>query len=95
VSPSAEVAGYLFAWLASSFGQTLLARERFGSVILVIDQFQLAELPLPWLANSDSTIVSKLVLEANDLRTSAWNHEQKAPNRLDQLIAPNGASTGS
>ncbi len=78
--------GYLYAWLASDYGNCLLMRQLYGSVIVHIDRDMLASvlIPLP-----DITIINEigdLVLKANQLRDTAWRKEQEAISQLENLI---------
>lgn len=80
-------AGYLYAWLASDYGQKLIARYSYGSVILEIDRFMVAKIPVPVLPSEEINEIAKLVLDANRLRDEAWNLEQEALKVLDGEIA--------
>ncbi len=80
-------AGYLYAWLASDYGYSLMTRYSYGSVILEVDKemFSSVLIPLP-----DRTIrdeIGNLVLKANALRDEAWRKEQTAISKLESLIA--------
>ena len=78
--------GYLYSWLSSDYGNCLLMRQLYGSVIVHIDRDMLASvlIPLP-----DTTIINEigdLVLKANQLRDEAWRKEQEAISQLENLI---------
>jgi len=80
-------AGYLYAWLVSDYGYSLMTRCSYGSVILEVDKemFSSVLIPLP-----DRTIrdeIGNLVLKANTLRDEAWRKEQTAINKLESLIS--------
>ena len=80
-------AGYLYAWLSSAYGQTLITRNSYGSVILEIDRFMVGEIPVPILPNTARDAIAALVLDANRLRDEAWTLEQDALQLLrDELI---------
>ncbi|MDN5752579.1 MAG: restriction endonuclease subunit S [Nitrosospira sp.] len=81
------LAGYLYAWLASDYGQKLITRYSYGSVILEIDRFMVAKIPVPVLPSEEINEIAKLVLDANRLRDEAWNLEQEALKVLDGEIA--------
>jgi type I restriction enzyme S subunit len=80
------VAGYLYAWLSSEYGKQLITRYAYGSVILEIDKEMLASVPVPLLQPADQAHVAQLVLQANGLRNDAWQKEQKALRRLEEIL---------
>jgi type I restriction enzyme S subunit len=84
-------AGYLYAWLASDYGYSLITRHSYGSVILEFDRFMLASVQIPLPGASIRDEIGNLVLRANKLRDEAWRNEQRAITKLENLIA--GEST--
>ena len=80
-------AGYLYAWLASDYGYSLMTRHSYGSVILEVDKEMFSSVPilLPDRAIRDE--IGNLVLKANALRDEAWRKEQTAIGKLESLIA--------
>lgn len=80
------IAGYLYAWLSSEYGQTLIKRFSYGSVIVEIDRFMIGQVPVPILPESELNAIGKLVLEANGLRDAAWQLEQSALASLSGQI---------
>lgn len=89
---SDEWAGFIFAWLASAYGQSLVLRHQYGSVITHLDREMLGSVLVPLLPDAERKAVSRLVLDANRLRDEAWNLEQGALKNLRAEIA--GAQTG-
>jgi type I restriction enzyme S subunit len=87
IGVDAETAGYIYAWLASDYGSTLLKRQTYGSVILHIDLDQLANLAVPLASSTVRAEIGNLVLQANALRTVAWEAERNAIIRLEKLIS--------
>lgn len=83
---SDEWAGYVFAWLSSSFGQSLLLRHQYGSVITHLDREMLGMVPVPILPDAKRKAIATLVLDANRLRDEAWALEQGALKSLRQEI---------
>jgi type I restriction enzyme S subunit len=79
---------YLYAWLASEYGQVLLLRERYGSVIQELDRYQLGRIPVPWLPDADRKRIASYVLAADAKRTSAWIKEQRSLKRLTEILGP-------
>ena len=78
--------GYLYAWLASDYGFSLITRHSYGSVILEFDRFMLASIPIPFPEASIRDEIGNLVLKANKLRNEAWLNEQEAITKLENLI---------
>lgn len=78
--------GYLYAWLASDYGYSLITRHAYGSVILEFDRFMLASLPIPLPEAAIRNEIGNLVLKANQLRDEAWRKEQDAITKLENLI---------
>lgn len=79
VPASAEWAGYLYAWLSSEWALPLIRRHTYGAVVFEIDQYQLAEVPVPMLIDvAQMREINSLVLKANELRYTAFTKEQEA-----------------
>ena len=83
--------GYLYAWLASDYGYSLITRNSYGSVILEVDKEMFASVPIPLPEASIRDEIGNLVLKVNQLRNEAWCSEQQAITKLENLIA--GKST--
>ena len=78
--------GYIYAWLSSDYGQTLITRFSYGSVILEIDRWMLRTVPIPLPGSAIENEIGDLILKANALRTQAWNEERAAIEEISQLI---------
>ncbi|MCX7094043.1 MAG: restriction endonuclease subunit S [Methylobacter sp.] len=79
VPANAEWAGYLYAWLSSEWALPLIRRHTYGAVVFEIDQYQLAEVPVPMLIDvAQMREINSLVLKANELRYIAFTKEQEA-----------------
>lgn len=78
--------GYLYAWLVSDYGQCLLMRYTYGSVIVHIDLEMLSSVPIALPAASSINEIGDLVLKANQLRDEAWRKEQDAISQIENLI---------
>ena len=77
--PSDRVKGaYLFAWLSSQYGQSVLLRHSYGSVIPEIDKNMIGSVPVPLLPADEESEIADLVLKANRLRDEAWRSEHDA-----------------
>lgn len=62
--------GYLYAYLASKYGVTLIAGGTYGSIIQSIEPHHIADLPVPRLGPLEQRI-HKLVIDAAKLRTES------------------------
>lgn len=82
IAANDELAGYLYTWLASAYGQSLITRYSYGSVILELDRHMIGEIPVPMISDPKRKAVATLVLDANRLRNEAWNLEQGALKTL-------------
>jgi type I restriction enzyme S subunit len=79
IPASASWAGYLYAWLSSEWALPLIRRHTYGAVVFEIDQHQLAEVPVPLLADENQMReINAMVLRANELRYLAFEKEQEA-----------------
>jgi type I restriction enzyme S subunit len=87
-------AGYLYAWLASEYGQRLIRRYSYGSVILEIDREMLGSVPVPYPGKSIRAAIGDLVLAANSLRDQAWQIERGAIDELEAAIESPSRSRG-
>lgn len=79
--------GYLYAWLASDYGNCLITRHSYGSVILEVDREMFACVPIPLPAASVRNEIGNLVLKANALRDEAWRKERNAISQIECLAA--------
>ena len=79
--------GYIFSWLASDYGKTLIKRHSYGSVILEIDKEMLGEIPIPLPEKEKQEEIGKLVLEANSLRDQAWRLEREGVAQVEGMIS--------
>ena len=76
---SSSIAGYIYIYLQTSLGQALIKRETYGSVVDMIDDNNVASIPIPLLKdNSMQSRINDLVLQANELRYQAYLKEQEA-----------------
>lgn len=77
--------GYLYAWLASAYGQLLVTRQSYGSVIFEVDREMIGSIAVPMPEADVRNEVGNLVLEANKLRDEAWRKEQDAIQQVNAL----------
>jgi len=66
-----ETVGYLYAFLASSIGQPLISKDRYGSAIEHLEPHHLALLPVPLLTEAEQKAIHEKVMEAYRLRGEA------------------------
>ncbi|MCB1658925.1 MAG: hypothetical protein KDI39_11920 [Pseudomonadales bacterium] len=79
VPSNAEWAGYLYAWLSSEWALPLIRRFTYGAVVFEIDQYHLAQVPVPILADTNTMKeINILALRAHQLRYQAFQKEQEA-----------------
>lgn len=79
--------GYFYCFLNSDYGQILIKRQSYGSVVNMIDDSSLGDVQIPII--KDREIVKKincLVLEANELRYQAYKQEQKAIEIMNREV---------
>jgi len=78
VVPSSEInAGYVYAFLASSYGNELIKRFTYGSVVDEIDDKHLASVEFPLPTRSVQDEIGNPVLEANRKGTKAYELKKK------------------
>jgi len=84
---NSEIAGYVYAWLSSDYALPLIQRFTYGAVVNEIDNHQVSQIQVPML--KDFTIqkeINNKILDANDMRTRAYELEQEALHLLDKLV---------
>jgi type I restriction enzyme S subunit len=82
-----DVAGYLFIFLSSVYGNSLIRRYTYGSVVDEIDDNHVAQIPFPLLRNkSVQKEINEIALEANKKRYEAYLLEQKAMKTLNDKV---------
>ena len=80
-------AGYLYAWLSSEWALPLIRRHTYGAVVFEIDQYHLAEVPVPVLVDMNQMKeINDLVLKANEIRYRAFMLEQEALNLFNEKV---------
>lgn len=87
VPRSKLMAGYIFSWLNSEYGQALIKRYTYGSVVDEINDNHLSQVPIP-IINGQAEIlkISELVFQANKLRTEAYEIEQAAIKQVNEDV---------
>ena len=78
--------GYLFAFLNSPYGVTLISRNRYGSVQDHIDAHQVRKILVPWPEENERNKIGELVIQADKLRYEANCLEDDAQALLMQAL---------
>jgi type I restriction enzyme S subunit len=87
IIPAEDInAGYIYAFLASSYGKMLIKRFTYGSVVDEIDDKQLASVEFPLPSKTVQDEIGNLILDANKKRTQAYNLEKTAINKVEEII---------
>ena len=64
-------AGYLYAYLASKYGYSLLVQSSYGGVIQHIEPHHIKDLPIPLLPEKQQAEIHQLIVDAARLRVEA------------------------
>jgi len=84
---SKDIAGYIYAWLNSPYGQPLIIRNTYGAVVDEIDDAQLSSVAIPILKDKHiQKAINDYVLRANDMRYQAYLKEQDAINKMNEIL---------
>lgn len=87
IANSNDLAGYLFCFFNSDYGQILIKRETYGSVVDMIDDKNVNGIHVPLLKNEKKQKeINDLVLKANELRYQANLKEQEAIKKMEDII---------
>lgn len=79
--------GYLFCFLNSEYGQLLIKRQSYGSVVNMVDDICMGNIKIPMLSNREKLIeIDNMVLESNKLRYIAYKKEQEAINIMNKEV---------
>lgn len=81
------ITGYLYCFLNSDYGQYLIKRETYGSVVDMIDNNCLSRVIIPLLKKeSKQKVINDKILQANELRHQAYLKEQEAIKCVNELL---------
>ena len=87
VPVSKEIAGFLYCFLASPYGEVLLKRQIYGAVVDIFEPIHVSSIIVPFLKDERiQNEINDTVLEANRKRTEAYNLEQEALRVLDEKV---------
>lgn len=86
-------AGYLYAYLASKYGYSLLVQSSYGGVIQHIEPHHIKDLPIPLLPEKQQEEIHQLIVDAAQLRVEANRLLGEAHFEIEKAInfqeAPN------
>lgn len=84
---SKEIAGYIYAWVDSSYCKPLIERFIYGSNVDEVDDLQIAKVPIPIIKNKElMNEINNGVLQANRLRYDAFLKEQEALTIMNEIL---------
>lgn len=87
IPASNHIAGYLFCFLSSIYGDILLKRQTCGAVVDILNPMHLNNITIPLLNDNDiQNEINDTVLAANKKRTEAYNLEQQALSILNEQV---------
>lgn len=87
IPSNSNIAGYLYAYLSLDIISVLIKREIYGSVVDMIDDDNVASIPVPLLKNNSAQQqINDWVLEANDLRFQAYQKECEALQLMNDIL---------
>ena len=87
IPSSSDIVGYLYVYLNSDIGTTLIKRETYGAVVDMIDDKSLGAVSVPLLRNGAvQSKINSMALLANEKRFRAYLLEQEALSILNDKI---------
>lgn len=78
--------GYLFAYLSSKYGYTLLTQSGFGGVVKHINPEHIRNIPIPIFPNEKQQEIHDLVIEATNLKVEANRLFEEAKEIFEKEI---------
>lgn len=82
--------GFLYAYLASKYGYTLLTQSGFGGVVKHINPDHVANIPIPLFPDSKQKEIHNLIVESANLRVEANLLLEEATECFDELLKDEG-----
>lgn len=80
--------GYIYAYLASKYGYSLLTQGTFGAVIQHIEPANVESIPIPLFKEELITDINDMILKSATLRDEAFNDLTKVHKFFDDRINP-------
>lgn len=76
--------GYIYAYLSTKYGHSLLTQGTFGAVIQHIEPDHIASIPIPCLPDTFQTQIDGLIKESSQLRELCAQMKAKATNYFEE-----------
>lgn len=87
IPASSDIAGYIYAYLQTPYGEAQIKRETYGAVVDMIDDNSISNVSIPLLKDASvQSRINDLVLEANALRYKAYLKEQEALQQMEAVL---------
>lgn len=87
IPSSIDIAGYIYLYLQTPYGQAQIKRETYGAVVDMIDDDSISNVSIPLLKDElVQSRINDLVLEANALRYEAYLKEQEALQQMEAVL---------
>lgn len=86
IPKDSNMAGYIFAWVDTDYGKSLIKRYTYGAVVDEIDDKQLSKVPIPLIQDNMFAKINELVLDANKKRYLAYQLEKEAISIIEDKI---------
>lgn len=88
MASSQDIAGYLYCWLNTKYGEVLTTRHTYGAVVDEIDDLHVSQIEIPLLKNETKQYeINNMILKANELRHQAYLKERKAIEKMNKLLS--------
>ena len=82
-----DICGYVYIFLNSDYGKTLIQRFTYGGVVDAIEPWHIQQVQIPILKNKDiQARINELALQANQKRYEAYLLEQRALKVMDDEV---------
>lgn len=87
VPANIDIIGFVWAFLASDYGQELIKRYSYGAVVPHIEDYHIAQVTVPLLKDGEiQSRINRLILEANVKRSEAYYAEQEAVHITNEEV---------
>lgn len=86
VCPKDIPAGFLYAYLSSKFGNTLITQNKYGAVIQHIEPAHIENIPIPIFPESKQKEIHNLIVESANLRVEANQLLEEAVTLFEKHI---------
>ena len=86
IEPNKVPAGYLYAFLSSSYGQPIIAKGAYGATVDELEPKHIANIPLPMPAESLQRSIHSKIIKAYELRDESNELLDEAESSLYKLL---------